>query len=395
MNSNMYKQSGIKHTKDTINQKLKDLNKPFQIIGEYINNKTITIFECINKCGETIQATVQSFDRINNYNHCNKCTPKRDKPQPITMPNNKNNLPKLFKTQLMIEILNWQDYKNSHTNNIQFKCLKNIEHNLWQTSIHSILQGTRCPACSNLQRYTEEQVNIILASKNIKLLQPFDGAIIHITNIQCTICSYGQNNEWTTPLAPILYNTGCPKCNNHLPKTIDEINTLLQILNIKQIQPHNKMSDRVEYYCYNCNNPFITQPKEIVAGQGCPYCNKYICIIATLLNQYDISFIRECRLQTIASCERNLKADFFLPKYNTIIEYNGDQHYQPVCFGGITKEIAKQKFIDQQARDYMKQQWCDTNNIKLIWIDGRSYVGIKLEQHTIEIISSILSVFAA
>lgn len=61
--------------------------------------------------------------------------------------------------------------------------------------------------------------------------------------------------------------------------------------------------------------------------------------------------------------QRKLKFDFFLPKYNCCIEYQGQQHYKAVeYFGG------EQSFKENQLRDNIKREWCKENNIKLIEI---------------------------
>lgn len=36
--------------------------------------------------------------------------------------------------------------------------------------------------------------------------------------------------------------------------------------------------------------------------------------------------------------------DFYLPKYNLALEYNGKQHYEPRCFGGISQGAAEVNF---------------------------------------------------
>jgi very-short-patch-repair endonuclease len=82
--------------------------------------------------------------------------------------------------------------------------------------------------------------------------------------------------------------------------------------------------------------------------------------------------------------------DFYFPDKNIIIEYNGHQHYQPVRFGGISLESAEINFIRQQYRDKYLQNFCDQNNITLIWIDGRTYTYKKLESYIIETIIPLL-----
>ena len=51
-----------------------------------------------------------------------------------------------------------------------------------------------------------------------------------------------------------------------------------------------------------------------------------------------------------------------------IIEYNGEQHYRPVRFGGMSQENANTKFINQQKRDDELRQYCKLNNIRLLEI---------------------------
>lgn len=59
--------------------------------------------------------------------------------------------------------------------------------------------------------------------------------------------------------------------------------------------------------------------------------------------------------------------DFYLPEYNTFVEYNGIQHYNPkMAFGGSFK------FERQQARDEYVRQYCKDNNIKLIEIRSKA-----------------------
>lgn len=59
-----------------------------------------------------------------------------------------------------------------------------------------------------------------------------------------------------------------------------------------------------------------------------------------------------------------LKFDFYLPKYNLCIEYDGIQHFEYSNHGWNTKE----KFDQTQYRDSIKNKFCEENSIKLIRI---------------------------
>lgn len=55
--------------------------------------------------------------------------------------------------------------------------------------------------------------------------------------------------------------------------------------------------------------------------------------------------------------------DFYLPDYNTCIEYDGQQHFEPIeLFGGL------EYFKHQQENDNIKNLYCKTNHINLIRI---------------------------
>lgn len=73
---------------------------------------------------------------------------------------------------------------------------------------------------------------------------------------------------------------------------------------------------------------------------------------------------------------------FIVSDKKFIIEYNGEQHYQPV-FGN--NEQAKEKFRQQQIQDkYLREVYCLRENINLIEIDGRIYTGEKIKTYIIE-----------
>jgi hypothetical protein len=58
--------------------------------------------------------------------------------------------------------------------------------------------------------------------------------------------------------------------------------------------------------------------------------------------------------------------DWFLPDLLIAIELHGEQHYKPVCFGGITMEEAQLKLQDQKKRDLKKKNLCLANGWKYI-----------------------------
>jgi hypothetical protein len=82
--------------------------------------------------------------------------------------------------------------------------------------------------------------------------------------------------------------------------------------------------------------------------------------IARTLDSMGISYVKEF---TYADCRRirPLRFDFYLPKYNGLIEYDGEQHYREVSIWGGKKGLE-----EQQARD----AWCSSTCVYLIRNSG-------------------------
>lgn len=87
--------------------------------------------------------------------------------------------------------------------------------------------------------------------------------------------------------------------------------------------------------------------------------------ISKILTDNQILFEKE---KTFENCrfpdsDRKAKFDFYLPKENVLIEFDGRQHYENS--GGYYTEEEFQKL---QKRDAYKNEWCKKNKIPLIRI---------------------------
>jgi hypothetical protein len=80
------------------------------------------------------------------------------------------------------------------------------------------------------------------------------------------------------------------------------------------------------------------------------------------LDENNIEYIPQMKFK---GCElnRELRFDYYLPKHNTCIEYNGKQHYYASSkFGG------EGEFELTKTRDQIKIKYCMDNSIPLIII---------------------------
>ena len=82
--------------------------------------------------------------------------------------------------------------------------------------------------------------------------------------------------------------------------------------------------------------------------------------IASILSKHKIKYIPQAKFQECRNIHP-LKFDFYLYEYNTIIEYDGEQHDKPIKFFGGEEAFAK-----RIKNDNIKNCYCKENDINLI-----------------------------
>jgi hypothetical protein len=161
---------------------------------------------------------------------------------------------------------------------------------------------------------------------------------------------------------------GCKKCKN---KTLKQNFVIQQFKEIHgDLYDYSKViykgkEEKVDISCKK-HGIFNQTPHNHKKGKGCPICkeSKGEKYIRKWLIKNKIKFETQ---KTFDECiyKRNLKFDFYLPKYNICIEYNGIQHYQVLnneFFGG------EKKLKETLIRDEIKVEYCKENNIQLLII---------------------------
>ena len=83
--------------------------------------------------------------------------------------------------------------------------------------------------------------------------------------------------------------------------------------------------------------------------------------IKEYLDDKNIEYIQE-KIFPECKDKRFLRYDFYLPKYNLCIEYNGTQHYKKKF------RMSDEDMDDRIKKDKIKEQFCIDNNIDLLII---------------------------
>lgn len=189
-----------------------------------------------------------------------------------------------------------------------------------------------------------------------------------------TVTCDKHNYTWEVRAKDLINGHGCPKCGKE-SNIKKQILSLDEFINRANTIHKNKYDySKVNYVNYTTkviiicpeHGEFEQTPGNHLRGEGCPRCHtqsKGESFIEDFLKTNNITFIKQYPIDCPVNNSDIAKIDFYLPKLNYFIEYNGKQHYIPVQhFGG------QMKFEQQQKRDQFVRSYCNDNNIRLIEI---------------------------
>lgn len=152
------------------------------------------------------------------------------------------------------------------------------------------------------------------------------------------------------------------------------------LLTVLERADYQKNKTRVYWRCIcECGNIKIANTNDLTQGNiqscGCKH-SKGETQIEKYLYENNIDFISEKTFEDLKSNKGyRLRYDFYLPKYNVLIEYQGIQHYKLTMFGD-DEQKAKERFKLQKEYDEIKRRYAIEKNINLLYISYLDYDNI-------------------
>jgi NAD-dependent SIR2 family protein deacetylase len=122
----------------------------------------------------------------------------------------------------------------------------------------------------------------------------------------------------------------------------------------------------------DCGFIFYNKPHNILLKAPCPKCKRFNSKgeikINKILTENNIEFETQKHFSELGL----LSFDFYIPQFNLLIEYQGEQHFMPIKhFGG------EEKFKKQQDNDKIKRKFCEENKYSLLEIKYIQYNDIE------------------
>jgi ssDNA-binding Zn-finger/Zn-ribbon topoisomerase 1 len=243
-------------------------------------------------------------------------------------------------------------------------------HGEFHPTPNNHLGGSGCPKCSIIEQHEKQKkttnefirdsIKVHGDRYDYSTVEYFDSK--SEVNIRCLVHGYFLQRAGNHQIGQ-----GCPKCSK-IEQTEQQRKTTEEFI-IEAKEVHGDLYDysKVEYTSSSklvivickIHGDFNPISNNHLRGSGCPKCksSKGELIINSLLTDYNIEYYTEYKFKDLIY-KSKLKCDFYLLKFNLVIEYNGEQHYQPNEFFG-----GKKGFDRTVERDKIKKQYCLDNGI--------------------------------
>ena len=157
----------------------------------------------------------------------------------------------------------------------------------------------------------------------------------------------------------------CPYCSKKHKYTYKEVKEYIEQFNYKLLSDeYINVNEPLLIQCDNNHEPYKANFHNFKHGKRCPICNisKGERKIINYLKENNIEYTYEKKFYGLIGVGGgNLSYDFYLPKYNLLIEYQGEQH-EAQC--GQFGDFERQQEHDKRKRDYVKD---NGYNLLEIW----------------------------
>lgn len=233
----------------------------------------------------------------------------------------------------------------------------------------------------NLERAKQGYISFceLLYKNNHELLSDYMCAMPKVLiDFNC-----GHESHWISPNS-YKHGRGCPKCAGKCPEQAKEdFVNMLSDNNHKLLSEYINVSTKV-LIDFNCGHePHWIKPNSYKNGVGCPKCkNKGEAALCDLL--LDMGYEVDTQKSYSDLKDKTLlRYDFYLPKYNLLIELDGYHHRKAVSYkttdmtelerdmADIDAEI---RLYDRQKKDGLKDKYAKDNNIPLLRIEYNSKI---------------------
>ena len=229
----------------------------------------------------------------------------------------------------------------------------------------NIKKGNKCRICSKNNLPTYDYMKNFIQKQGYDLMS---SEILSSTQKLLVECPKGH--QYKVSWNKFSSGRRCPYCQNKVKISKDEANQTFMKYGYEIIGDYINTITPVLVRCPRKHEYKVTLGN-FKSGKRCRECkNNYKGELKIRDFLEEIGEVFETQYK-FKDCRNifELPFDFYLPKYNLCIEYDGIQHFEPIEFFGGELSLEERKL-----KDSIKDKFCENNNINLLRI---SYKDIK------------------
>lgn len=236
---------------------------------------------------------------------------------------------------------------------------------VWMARPSDLLSGSKCMDCTiKARRKTHEQFvqELNEVNPNIEILSEYKN---NHEKVECK-CKI-DGHIWFAAPANLLNNHGCPKCSNKYNRTPEEFVSEIAKISptIEILSDFNNVSENVKCKCKVDGHIWYASPRGLLKGYGCKVCNesKGEKKIKECLTKHNVDFVWQKSFDGLTGVKGGLLSyDFYIPKYNLLVEYQGEFH------DGTVKYQSGKDFAIRIEHDKRKSNYAKLHNFEFLEI---------------------------
>lgn len=231
-------------------------------------------------------------------------------------------------------------------------------------------------------------------------IQPSNGKKVRQAYFECPFCddhkifitriAYAKNGHTKSCGCKALeasiktierYNANATESWNHIyykpGDVIGDFGVIYLNEEERYVSPEGAKYRKAKFQCPICGNSFVSLIGNVSSGKtkGCGFHQSYgEEKLNSILSEIGINFERQKTFDDLKGKNGHpLFFDFYLPDYNTCIEYDGEQHFkyhESSCWN------TEENYFETQKRDKQKDSYCKAKGINLIRIPYTDFENI-------------------
>lgn len=378
-----------KYLKEEIEAKIFELEKgKYEMIGEYINTSTPFLMRYHISQDEWVDYYTTADNFINRG--------RRYKKHAKVIRWNTELVRERIRQDRGDEYSLIGDYINTNRRvKIRHNCDKCNNYEFEVDWSHFSSHKTGCPYCNVGKQHNDIVSEILgIAKEEYSLLSKCERntkkALFRHNSERC-----GNHEFYMRPYS-FIYGSRCPKCAvlNRKSSLEDVKNEIINITSGEYIMigdEYVSCKEKIKLLHVDCGMEFYMSRNDFVyRSRRCPYCSvsKGENIIKEYLVKNNVDFEIQKKFDDLfGTGGGKLSYDFYLPKHNILIEFQGRQHYIPIDRFGGQDQLEKQRIHDELKMEYAKNNkielleiphW-EFDNIENILLEKLSKEVIKIE----------------